>query len=144
MIPLLQGLLYAVLGLVVENVFTGVSAILDGDVRAPTRSYLWMPVVWALGGFFFHFLGPWVAHVPQYWLRGLVWTLATYVLEFGSGLLLLATIRVVPWDYRSRTRGAALWGTINWRYLPYWLTLGMFVEPAQAWILRLATALAYS
>jgi hypothetical protein len=137
---ILRALLYGLLGMLVENLFTGLSAVLEGDKRAPTRSYLWMPVVWAAGGVAFELVA---RHLTHAWYRPLEWTAAIYGLEFVSGMALRFLLGVVPWDYRPRP-GSLLWGTVNWRYLPYWLVLGLGVDPALRWVAHVAAALARS
>jgi len=126
---LLQGLLFGVFGLLVEDFFTGVKSFLRGDRRGTTTSYLYMPFVWAVGGWLFAFLEPSVAAIPWLLARWVAWVLLIYVLEALSGALLKKFLGLVPWDY-SDSKGAALGGTVNLWYIPFWLLLGIGVQPA--------------
>ena len=137
---LLQALLFGVLGLLVEDVFTGVASLLRGDRKATTTSYLYMPVVWALGGLFFRLVAPGVEALPWFFARWLVWMALIYVLEAISGSLLKRWLGLVPWDY-SESRGSALGGTVNLLFIPYWLALAVAVSPVLHFVAWMASRL---
>ena len=136
---LLQALLFGILGLLVEDVFTGIKALLRGDRRGTTTSYLYMLVVWAVGGLFFHLVAPGVESLPLI-ARWLVWMVLVYVMEALSGALLKKWLGLVPWDY-SESRGSALGGTVNLLYFPYWLGLAVAVGPVLHFVAWVASRL---
>ncbi len=137
---LLEALLFGILGLLVEDVFTGIRSFFQGDRRGTTKSYLYMPLVWGVGGLLFRLLEPGVAAVPFWAGRILLWMLLIYVMEALSGTLLKKVLGVVPWDY-SAQEGSALGGTINIWYSPFWAGLAILVHPTLHFVAWVATRL---
>lgn len=136
---LLETLLYGILGLLVEDLFTGIKSFIQGDRRGTTKSYLYMPFVWGLGGLLFRCLAPSVESAP---LLGqwLLWAMLIYTVEGLSGAVLKKVLGVVPWDY-SKQRGSALYGTINLFYAPFWVLLAIGVSPMLHFVAWAATRL---
>ena len=133
---LLEALLFGILGLLVEDIFTGIKSFIRGDRRGTTTSYLYMPVVWAAGGLLFRFLSPSVAGAPLVG-QWLLWVMLIYVVEGLSGAILKKVLGVVPWSYSSQ-KGAAFGGTINLWYAPFWIGLAVGVRPVLAFVHELA------
>jgi hypothetical protein len=120
MSPLRRFLAYGVAGLVIENLFTGAASILAGDLAAPTRSYLWMVLIYGAGACF---MREFLAYAREFSisLRIGYALMLLYLMEMSAGGLLLAIIGRIPWDY-----GEGPWtpaGIVNFAYAPFWAVL---------------------
>jgi uncharacterized membrane protein len=121
-------LIYGLLGLAVEVLFTGFGAGLLRRDRALTgHSYVWMLPIYGAGG-----LGLEVLHTrllaagAPWWGRGLAYVALIYALEYASGWLLRRLLGRCPWDYgRGRL---SVHGLVRLDYAPAWLALGLAFE----------------
>ncbi len=121
-------LIYGVFGWCFEIVWTAATERIRGvqrDWRLAGHTYLWMfpiygllapigePVHNALRGHF------WI-------LRGIVYLLAIWAVEFVTGWLLRKLTGKCPWDY-SHLRGNFM-GIITLEYAPVWFLFGLAFE----------------
>lgn len=140
---LLRFFLYGVLGWAAEIVWTAGYELVSGTRKHPTdvrmrvvmtpperwrlagHTYLWMFPVYGLAGLAFE---PCHAAVRAWpWpLRGLLWTVACFAVEYAVGWALRRTTGRCPWDY-SYARWS-VGGLIRLDYWPVWFTLGLLLE----------------
>ena len=135
---LLPILLYALLGLVVEVIYTAVYAAAEAAVdQTPVdpslkgHTYLWMMPIYGLGGLLFEF----VFHVVEshHWgVRGLIYTAGIFAVEYIAGWIIEQMTGSVPWDYSERRWHVQ--GKIRLDYAPVWFCFGLFLEKASHWI----------
>jgi uncharacterized membrane protein len=121
-------LIYGALGWCFEIVWTAVTERVRGtqrDWRLAGHTYLWMFPIYGL-------LAPIGEPVhnalrSQNWIvRGLVYLLAIWAVEFVTGWLLRKLTGKCPWDY-SHLRGN-LKGIITLEYAPVWFLFGLAFE----------------
>lgn len=113
-------LTYGFAGLLVENLFTGATAVLSGDLAASTHSYLWMIAIYGAGACAMHKVFISVRNFDISLRIGYA-VMLVYLMELLAGGLLLAIIGHVPWDY-----GEGPWtpaGIVNFAYAPFWAVL---------------------
>ena len=117
-------LLYGVVGWVLEILWTGLHSLLKKAFSLMGLTSLWMfpiygmavllePVFLLLAGF------------PPV-IRGGVYMLCIYVVEYGSGWGLQRFAGVCPWDYSQSKYH--IHGLIRLDYAPVWFGVGLFFE----------------
>ncbi len=116
-------LFYGIFGWGIEIIWTGLGSLLGGDLRLLGHSNLWMFLIYGCAVF----LEP-IHHTIARWpwlLRGLLWVLLIWCIEYSSGLLLYLVLGVHPWYYTDRF---AVNGLITLAYAPAWFVAGMVFE----------------
>jgi len=120
--------IYGLLGWCWEIVWTAVTEKVWGiqrDWRLRGHSYLWMfPIYGLLAP-----LGEPIHNLmrPHFWLmRGLVYLLMIWVVEYATGRLLRKLTGKCPWDY-SHFAGN-FQGIITLEYAPVWFVFGLAFE----------------
>lgn len=118
-------LVYGLLGWTMEILWTGFGSLLEGDLRMRGFSYLWMFPIYG----FAVLLEPVHDKIRNYpWIiRGFVWTLLIFGVEFATGMTIKALTGMVPWDYTGASRYAVM-GVIRLDYAPVWFGVGLIFE----------------
>ena len=138
---LIRFCVYGLLGWCFEVVWTAVTEKVRGvqpDWCLAGHTYLWMFPIYGL-------LAPIGEPVhdflrPHIWiLRGLVYLLGIWVVEFVTGWLLRKLTGKCPWDY-SNFRGN-IQGIITLEYAPVWFIFGLAFERAHDALVRLTPAI---
>ena len=142
---LLPILLYALLGLGVEVIYTAVYAAaeaavdqtpVDGTLQGHT--YLWMMPIYGLGGLLFEV----VFRLVEGWhwsVRGLLYTIGIFAVEYVAGWVIEKMTGTIPWDYSERRWHVH--GKIRLDYAPVWFCFGLFLERASLWIQSASTGI---
>ncbi len=135
---LLRFIFYGLLGWGLEVLWTGIESGLGGDPRLRSTTYLWMFPIYGLAVFF----EP--AHDRiRYWpviLRGILWILLIWAMEYVTGGLIRLITGYSPWDYT----GSSPWeiqGLIRLDMAPLWFVTGLLFEKAHDFIKRIAGVL---
>ncbi|MCL5780760.1 MAG: hypothetical protein M1119_07640 [Firmicutes bacterium] len=118
-------LIYGLLGWLMEVMWTGFLSALDGDWRLTSTTYLWMFPIYGLAILLepvHNVIRPWT-----WWLRGMVWVVAIWFIEAGSGLLIKAVTGAIPWDYTGQTP-LQIAGVIRLDMAPLWFGVGLLFE----------------
>lgn len=134
--------LYGIFGWCAEIVWTacyGVGTAVRGrkhvDWRLVGQTYLWMFPIYGGGGLLFE-----VAHrAIASWhglLRGLVYMIGCFAVEYVSGLIIKLATGKIPWDY-SYSRWS-VHGLIRLDYIPVWFAFGLLLERVEAIVRRVA------
>ena len=116
-------LLYGLVGICAEIFWTGMSSLIQGDIRLRGFTYIWMFPIYGL----IVFLEP-VQHKIKKWplvLRGCVYTIIIFVAEYISGSLLKSVLGVCPWNY---TGPLSVNGLIRFDFAPIWFCFGIIIE----------------
>jgi uncharacterized membrane protein len=117
-------IIYGLLGWCAEIAWTGLGSLLSGDPRLTAKTYLWMFPIYGLAVFFepvHDRIRPWPAPI-----RGLVWMLAFFAVEYLTGWLVRALVGASPWDYSGAVFN--IHGLIRLDYAPVWFFLGLLYE----------------
>ena len=117
-------IIYGLIGWCVEVFWTGMGSLLTGDIKLTGQTYLWMFPIYGLA-VFLELIHNKIRDWPII-LRGLLYTLLIFSIEYLTGWFLQSTIGLCPWDY-SDTR-FSLNGFIRLDYAPAWFTAGILFE----------------
>ncbi|MCD8089465.1 MAG: hypothetical protein LUD81_02385 [Clostridiales bacterium] len=115
-------LIYGFTGIIMETLWTGLNSLISGHLSLMTHTSLWMVLIYGLMVFnepvFMLF------KKKPLWLRGLVYTLIIFSVEYLSGRFLKA-LGVCPWSYSPER---SINGLIMPAYAPLWFGAGLFYE----------------
>lgn len=114
---------YGLVGWGIEMVWTGAGSLLNGDVTLLGQSNVWMFFIYGCAVF----LEP-IHDVIARWnwiLRGLIWVMIIWGIEYASGLLLYKVLGTYPWYYSD---SLSVNGLITISYGPAWFVAGMVFE----------------
>lgn len=131
-------LLYGCFGWCAEIVWTSttdaVEARLEGrpvDVRLTGKTYLWMFPIYAFGGLLFEQAHGLIA--SQSWLlRGTIYMIGCFVIEYAAGWLIRRLTGECPWDYTMRRW--QVHGLIRLDYAPVWFAFGLILEVVERYV----------
>ncbi len=122
--------IYGILGWCLEIIWTGFGSMLTGDVRLTAQTYLWMFPIYGVAVL----LEPVHDAIRLWpvWLRGLLWMLLCFSIEYLTGWLLRNLIGTAPWDYSGNFFNID--GLIRLDYAPAWFTAGLLFEKIHDWL----------
>jgi uncharacterized membrane protein len=134
------GVCYAITGLFVECVFTGLHALIFLKDRAATcKTYLTMLPLYGVAGL--TLLGVREFYSQQsVFLLALIYLVIIYAFEYGYGSFWKNVFGFVPWDY-----GTVRWsvrGYIRLDFAPFWYALALSFEPLTLFLKRAVVLLA--
>lgn len=122
-------LVYGILGWCLEIVWSAAGERIRGkqsDWRLLGHTSLWMFPLYGLLAPLYEPLHD--AIRPWHWfMRGVVYLLGIWLVEYVAGWLLRRLTGKCPWDY-SHLRGH-LHGLVAWEYGPVWFAFGLVLEP---------------
>ena len=116
-------LIYGIIGLVLEVVYTGLASLLKGDFSMQGMTFLVMLPIYGLAVFLepvHYYLKPY-----PWWLRGLTYLAIIWSIEYSSGILLAVILGRCPWHY---TDPLNINGYITLRMAPEWFLTGLGFE----------------
>lgn len=123
---LVRFVIYGLLGWALEIVWTGTGRFLerrDWDLQG--RTYLWMFPIYGSAAFLLEPAHNLIRGLA--WpVRGALWVLLIFGVEYLTGYLLRRATGRCPWDY-SRARWS-VHGLIRLDYAPAWLAVGFLFE----------------
>ena len=121
-------LLFALLGLLIEVFFGGISGLFKGSYRMVGKTSAWMMLDYGLLGVFClpiqNSLKKRGMPLP---VRAIGYMLLIFVVEYFSGLVFNKYFGLRIWDYEHL--GYDLHGQITLLYTPFWYILGFALEP---------------
>jgi len=85
---------YGIAGWGIEIIWTGMHSLMNGDLRLPGHSNIWMFFIYGCAVF----LEP-IHHAIAYrhWIfRGLAWVMIIWAIEYASGFILFRILGVYP------------------------------------------------
>lgn len=116
-------LIYGIIGLLLEVVYTGLAALLKGDFSMHGFTFLVMMPIYGLAVF----LEPLHTHVRPHawWTRGLIYLATIWMIEYSSGVILAEFLGNCPWHYSDKLN---INGYITLRMAPEWFLAGLGFE----------------
>ena len=117
--------IYGLLGWGLEVFWTGFESALHGDPRLSSHTYLWMFPIYGLAVF----LEPLHNAVRQqpWFIRGLLWTVVIFALEYSTGGIIREITGYSPWNYSGLSRWE-IHGLIRLDMAPLWFITGLIFE----------------
>lgn len=133
-------LIFGVIGLLIEIMFTGIKSLAVGDWKAVGQTYLWMFPIYGVGGITLSLLRDSVRIASNRYANAALMALLIYVpiifgMEFLAGWTLLKVIGTVPWQYGPGT--FTVMGLIRLDYAPFWFLLALLFEPIAVYLNKL-------
>lgn len=107
-----------------EVVWTGFYSLSTGDFNMQGSTSLWMFLIYGSTVFI---LEP-VHHRIKEWrwpIRGLIWLILIWAMEYGSGFFLREVLGVTPWNYVGKY---SIDGLVRLDYGPAWFAAGLLFE----------------
>jgi len=116
-------LIYGIIGLVLEVVYTGLASLLKGDYRMQGFTFLVMLPIYGLAVF----LEPLHNHLRPlpWWIRGLMYLGTIWMIEYSCGFILAGVLGDCPWHYCDKLNVNAY---ITFRMAPQWFLAGLGFE----------------
>lgn len=126
-------LIYGLLGWCLEVFWTGLGSLLKGDVTLMASTSIWMFPIYGLA----IILEPIHNRLRSMHivLRGVVYTLIIFIIEYTTGSLLRLVLGVCPWNYNPSR--FSINGIIRLDYAPVWFTSGLLFERVHDILTRL-------
>lgn len=116
-------LLYGLMGWSLEIIWTGLESLSHGDLRLIGFTNLWMFLIYGCA-VFLEPLHDTIAHW-RWPVRGMIWLMVIWAIEYVSGLILVGILGVYPWRY---TDPLSINGLITLRFAPVWFVSGLLFE----------------
>lgn len=115
--------IYGLLGICLEIFWTGLDSLLKSDYTLEGKTYIWMFFIYGLAVF----LEPIHNKIRHYniVIRGIIYMVLIFSIEFFTGLLLKLLLGVCPWNYTDR---GAIIGIITLHFIPVWFGAGLLFE----------------
>jgi len=116
-------LIYGIIGLVLEVVYTGLASLLKGGHRMEGFTFLVMIPIYGLAVF----LEPLHNHLrpSPWWIRGLMYLGTIWMIEYSSGVILAGALGDCPWHYCDKLNFNAY---ITFSMAPQWFFAGFLFE----------------
>jgi len=120
---IMRFIVFGMLGLAMEGIWTGLGSLKNKDLKATSKSSIWMFFIYGMASFFTPLID---IILPFHWaVRGLIYAFIIFALEYIFGRA-LKRWDACPWDY-SHIR-FNVHGVIRLDYLPVWAFVGFFME----------------
>jgi uncharacterized membrane protein len=119
--------LYGIVGWSMEILWTGLYSLIHGDMALEAYTSLWMFFIYGCAVFLeplHDIIKPW-----NLFLRGIVWVVIIWGIEYSTGKILLGLLHVYPWKYYGIF---AVDGIVRLDYAPAWFVAGLFFERMHA------------
>jgi len=134
---ILRFLLYGLAGWCIEISWTGFFSAITGNLSMRGQTYLWMLPIYGMG----ILLEPIHDRIRRYplLLRGGVWVILIFSIEYISGWILRASLGACPWDYSGSPY--SVHGLIRLDYILPWFGVGLMFERLHDYLDRIMTIL---
>jgi len=116
--------IYGLSGLCLEVFWRGLDSLFHGDLTLSGTTYIWMFFIYGLAVLLepiHNRIGSWPII-----LRGGVYTVIIFFIEYSTGALLRAVLGKCPWNYGDGY--LSINGLITLRFIPVWFCAGLLFE----------------
>lgn len=122
---LIHFVIYGLLGILMEVFWTGIHSLISGNFNLIGQTSIWMFFIYGSAVF----LEPIHNKLRRksIIIRGIVWVILIYTIEFTTGFLLDQLIGSCPWDYSNSTN-YTIKGYIRFDFIPVWFVVGLIFE----------------
>lgn len=106
-----------------EIFWTSLESLKNGDIRLIGYSNAWMLLVYGLAVF----LEP-LHDIMKHWnvfIRGMIWMVLIWGIEYTTGIILHTILGVYPWYYTGKL---AIDGLVTLAFAPAWFVAGLIFE----------------
>ena len=117
-------IIYGLVGWIAETIFTGLGSLLSGDLTMRSSTSIWMFPIYGLM-VLMEPLHDYMRKWPVV-LRGGVYTIIIFGIEYTTGWSIRALIGKSPWDYGIERY--SIDGLITLRFIPVWFIGGLLFE----------------
>lgn len=121
--------IYGILGWALEIIWTGTGSLFNGNWQLPGFTYLWMFPIYG-AAVLMEPLHDRISFLPWY-MRGTIWVILIFTIEYTAGWLLYSFLGNCPWDYRESTP-YHINGLIRLDFAPAWFVVGFIFERVHA------------
>lgn len=121
---------YGLIGWCIEVIWTGLGSLIKGDVTLTSRTYIWMFFIYGLA-VFLERVHDRIRHAPIL-IRGGIYTLLIFFIEYSTGWFLRLVLGACPWDYSNSAY--SINGIIRLDYAPAWFFAGLLFEKIHDWL----------
>lgn len=125
--------IYGIAGLCMEVVWNGLHALLKGDMNIVGYTSLWMFPIYGLA-IILEYVHNSIRHLSIF-VRGGIYTVLIFAMEFLSGWVFRNIIGVTPWDYSGNP--FSIYGLIRLDFIPAWFAVGLLFEMLHDALLRI-------
>lgn len=117
-------IIYGLIGWCSEIFWTGIGSFIKGDITLVGFSSIWMFPIYGM----LVFLEPIHNRIRDmpFFIRGGLYTLLIFLIEFLCGFLLKTILGSCPWNYG--TDEYSIYGLITLKYIPVWFVFGLLFE----------------
>lgn len=115
--------IYGLLGWCMEIIWTGFHSLLTGNLQLHAYTSLWMFLIYGSA----IFLEP-IHDIIKDWrwpVRGFLWIILIWGIEYTSGLIIFSLLKVYPWFY---TGAFAVDNLVRLDFAPAWFLAGLIFE----------------
>lgn len=138
-LSLARFLVFGCLGIIGEVFFTALLSIFQTRrLRLQGFSFIWMFPIYGLLAFLFQPLHHMIDGYPLL-VRGIIYMMGIYLVEYVTGTLLTALTGGHIWQYNDRFN---IKGQITLLYAPVWFLVGLAVETYYPFVEKLARCVA--
>jgi len=116
-------ILCGLIGWCLECIWTGLASLIHGDRALTCHTSFWMFPIYGMASFI-EPIHKHAKHKPVA-IRGILYTILIYIVEFVTGCL-LKLIHACPWNYSKARHN--LKGVIRLDYFPAWFGMGLLYE----------------
>ncbi|MCT4562831.1 MAG: putative ABC transporter permease [Maledivibacter sp.] len=116
--------IYGLFGWCMEVFWTGLGSFLKGDIKLTGQTYIWMFFIYGLA-IFFEPIHQRIGGL-NFILRGGIYTVLIFTVEYCTGWILRRVLGICPWDYSNSNFSVN--GLIRLDYTPVWFIAGLLFE----------------
>lgn len=116
-------IIYGLIGICLEIFWTGFESLLHSNYAMEAKTSIWMFFIYGLAVFFEPIHHKTKRTNPM--IRGLLYMIVIYTVEFLTGGILKLLLGVCPWNY---TDWGSVYGLITLSFMPVWAALGFIFE----------------
>lgn len=116
-------IIYGLIGICLEIFWTGLESLLNKNYTMEAKTSVWMFFIYGLAVFFEPIHHKIKGLNPM--IRGSLYMIIIYTVEFLTGGVLKIILGVCPWNYAD---WGSIYGLITLSFMPVWSALGFIFE----------------